>query len=176
MFLDINDIGPAGMSIDRRLELQDLEGPSGEALPVRDAQILGDLCRSERGVDLSGRFAATVQALCSRCLEPYEVRLDSEFFLTLVPDPVEIATGENKMNESDVSLFHAPEGRVDLVGVVAEQIYLSLPLKPICDEACRGLCPRCGANLNQLTCECPKEEIDPRLAPLLELTDHSRES
>jgi len=176
MFLDINDIGPAGLSIDRRLELQDLEGPSGEALPVRGARVLGELVRGTRGVDLSGRFDATVEALCSRCLEPFEVRLASEFFLTLVPDPVQIATGENQMNEDDVSLFHAPEGRLDLLGVVAEQIYLSLPLKPICNEGCRGLCPGCGANLNQLTCECPTEEIDPRMAPLLELTDNSRES
>jgi uncharacterized protein len=176
MFLDINDIGPAGLSIDRRLELQDLEGPSGEALPVHDAHIAGELTRGSRGVDLSGRFDATVRALCSRCLEPFEVPLASEFFLTLTPEPVEMATGENQMNEDDVSLFHAPEGRVDLVGVVTEQIYLGLPLKPICDEGCRGLCPRCGVNLNQSTCECPKEEIDPRLAPLLELTDNSRES
>jgi uncharacterized protein len=51
--------------------------------------------------------------------------------------------------------------------MVTEQLYLGLPLKPICSPDCRGLCPSCGANRNTDPCDCADEPIDPRLAPLL---------
>jgi uncharacterized protein len=47
-----------------------------------------------------------------------------------------------------------------------EQFYLALPMKPLCQEGCRGLCPQCGTNLNQSECACISEWKDPRLAPL----------
>ena len=156
------------MSFDRRPEIPDLEGTGGEPIPVRGAEIRGALTRSNRGVDLTGQVRARVQLLCSRCTEPFEIALAPEFFLTLVSEPVEIAPGERQMDEEDVSLFHAPEGKVDLIGLIAEQIYLNLPLKPICTESCKGLCPNCGTNRNQEICECLEESIDPRLAPLLD--------
>jgi uncharacterized protein len=50
-----------------------------------------------------------------------------------------------------------------------EQFYLALPMKPLCSEACHGLCPVCGTNLNRGTCDCKRDWDDPRLAPLREL-------
>jgi uncharacterized protein len=61
----------------------------------------------------------------------------------------------------------APEGKIGLEDVASEQLYLNLPLKPICNPSCKGLCPTCGTNRNLGACDCTPEEIDPRLAPLL---------
>jgi hypothetical protein len=61
----------------------------------------------------------------------------------------------------------AIRGGADLSEIAAEQIYLGLPLKPVCKNDCRGLCPVCGVNRNLEECACVGEEIDPRLAPLL---------
>jgi uncharacterized protein len=47
-----------------------------------------------------------------------------------------------------------------------EQFYLALPMKPLCAEGCKGLCPHCGTNLNEATCTCTNEWSDPRLEPL----------
>ena len=65
--------------------------------------------------------------------------------------------------------YLAEGGRAELDVIASEQIYLNLPLKPLCREDCQGLCPTCGANRNRLKCGCRSEELDPRLAPLLEL-------
>ncbi len=58
---------------------------------------------------------------------------------------------------------------VDLDDLVREQILLALPTRQLCRDDCKGLCPTCGANLNQTTCDCSAEEIDPRFAALAQL-------
>ena len=67
--------------------------------------------------------------------------------------------------------------RLDLGEVVREQVLLALPLKPLCREDCRGLCPRCGQNRNLGPCGCPppEEPGDPRLEPLRKLVDKNRQ-
>jgi uncharacterized protein len=166
MFIDINKIHPDGVVVDDELRLPDLEGPSGEKLAVSGARIQARAVPGKRGVELTGRLTATVHLACSRCLETMPVDVASEFFLRLVPDAVEFAAGDAEVSEEDASLFYVEEGRADLRKVATEQIYLDLPLKPICSEDCRGLCPVCGANRNQTECGCEAETVDPRLAPL----------
>jgi uncharacterized protein len=58
---------------------------------------------------------------------------------------------------------------------VREEIILSIPMKAVCSETCKGLCPECGQNLNEGQCDCVVERIDPRLAPLLDLLKESDE-
>ena len=77
--------------------------------------------------------------------------------------------GDGRCVEADdeASILVAPEGKIGLEDVATEQLYLNLPLKPICSPACKGLCPECGTNRNLGACECVTEDVDPRLAPLL---------
>ena len=59
---------------------------------------------------------------------------------------------------------------IDLDEILREQIILALPMYPRCSPECRGLCPVCGIDLNQETCDCQRDEIDPRLAVLKTFT------
>ncbi len=68
----------------------------------------------------------------------------------------------------DLEVGFYQEDGLFLADVVAEQIHLSLPMKVVCREECRGLCPGCGANLNRERCRCGPRAVDPRLAPLAE--------
>jgi uncharacterized protein len=89
--------------------------------------------------------------------------------LVLVPEDVGAEpAGEAEVTDDDAALFACPEGKADLTALATEQIYLALPLKPLCSEACLGLCPQCGQNRNRAACDCQREAIDPRLAPLLQ--------
>ena len=74
---------------------------------------------------------------------------------------------------ADTPLFYSDRGKVDLRDVAREQIYLNLPLKPVCGTTCAGLCPACGANRNRIKCSCCTVQPDPRLAPLLALKKQS---
>jgi uncharacterized protein len=151
------------------LELADLKLAGGEALVVTEAHLRGRVTRGPDGVDLRARLEARASIPCSRCLESYEAPIESDFELILVPDAAEFGVGESRMERRGSLMFYAKGGRAELDAIVLEQIYLNLPIKPLCRPDCQGLCPTCGANRNRLKCGCRSEELDPRLAPLLDL-------
>lgn len=160
MFIDINTIGSEGLSFARSLRLHGLEGPSREMIPDVDAQLEGTVTPQPGGAELSARLGATVPLTCSRCLEtfPWDVRTDFEWkVVRRAPDEV----------DDEASILVAPEGKIGLEELATEQLYLNLPLKPICSPSCKGLCPTCGTNRNLGSCGCDPEEADRALAPLL---------
>ena len=69
----------------------------------------------------------------------------------------------------DLTTAFYRDDRIDLVQMIREQMFLAMPMKPLHSDDCKGLCPSCGANLNETTCGCRNEWIDPRLAPLRDL-------
>lgn len=168
MFIDINRIGPEGISFRQEIRADTLEAEGEDSVTVVGGVVEGEAARGERGVGLIASLDAVVELSCSRCTERFRADLRTRFELTLVPDAVEFGSGETRVDSDDTSMFYAKEGRADLGEVAAEQIYLNLPLKPVCREGCKGLCPRCGANRNLGDCGCTAEPTDPRLAPLLQ--------
>jgi uncharacterized protein len=168
MFIDINEIASEGLRFDEPVAIRPAEGTRAEGVTVLEARLSGAARPGGRGVELNARLDARVRLECSRCLDPFETVISTDFSLTLVPDAAEFGVGEARVRDEDISLFYATEGKVSLAEISAEQIHLSLPLKPVCNEGCQGLCPTCGANKNRIECGCRNEEIDPRLAPLLE--------
>jgi uncharacterized protein len=73
---------------------------------------------------------------------------------------------ERQIEEDDLSTAFYDNDEIDLGQLMREQFYLSIPMKPLCGDDCRGLCPICGTNLNRGACECKREWEDPRLAVL----------
>jgi uncharacterized protein len=106
-----------------------------------------------------GEITAPVVLECSRCLLEYELDLTSN--LSFVIDLVGIP---NQIDSEDDSYFLADPSQASFVidDLVREAIIVSLPLKPLCTEACRGLCPVCGTDLNKSECHCVIEKADPR--------------
>jgi uncharacterized metal-binding protein YceD (DUF177 family) len=167
MFIDINTLGPEGLAFDRVLHLRGLEGPSHESLDDVEAHLSGSVVPSAGEADLTARVEATMNLQCGRCLEPFPWTARSEFDLRVVRAP----------KENPETEIVAPEGKLELEGMVAEQLYLGYPLKPVCRPDCQGLCPDCGANRNTNPCDHAGEPVDPRLAPLLRFRQRkSRES
>ena len=168
MFLDIQKIPAEGLAFDHVLHLPALEGAAGESIRVTGVRLKGVVERGKPGADLRAHLDAELELTCGRCLEPVRFPVSTDVFLTLVPeasDPMAEPGGE--VADEDVGLFSGPEGKAHLEPLVTEQLYLALPLKTVCDEACKGLCPSCGANRNRTECACRTDEVDPRLAPLL---------
>jgi uncharacterized protein len=158
MHLELSEIPEQGLSIERTLDRLETRAHEGEQavgeLLARPATLVAEARPGKRGVDLSGRIDAWVRLECSRCLEPYESRLEVDFSLVLVPRPARVAADEHRLEPAEAALFHTEEGRADLRALVREQLHLGLPLKPICRPECAGLCPTCGANRNHLECAC----------------------
>jgi len=117
-------------------------------------------------IRVQGRLIGSMGAECDRCLEAMQFHLDGGFDLGYLPadagwDDPETSLGEK---ESDVG-FYDGEG-VQLADVVREQIVLWLPMQRICRPDCRGICPQCGQNKNEIECGCREQTIDERWSAL----------
>src|ERR671919_630513 len=93
---------------------------------------------------------------------------------TFAPSEVHMADEESEVREEDLETSFYRNEQIDLNELLREQFYLALPMKPLCRDECKGLCPQCGTNLNTGTCDCGPGWEDPRLAALKQLK--SRES
>jgi len=115
---------------------------------------------------LVGTAKTELELLCSRCLEPFRMPVDSPFDLRFLPATEIAADDEREVQEEDFETSYYRDDQIDLNELLREQFYLALPMKPLCREDCKGLCPQCGTNLNTGTCACAVQWEDPRLAPL----------
>lgn len=118
---------------------------------------------------VTGRAETRLELDCGRCLEAFEVPVDARFELRYVPAEQNQGDEEREIAEDDLTTAFYREGSLDVIEMLREQFQLALPMKPLCLEACRGLCPECGTNLNREQCDCTREWEDPRLAPLKSL-------
>ena len=115
---------------------------------------------------LSGRLLTTVRWSCSRCLEPFDVPMALDIDVRYHPQGVNAGEGEHEIADDDLSIAYYRDDRIHLGDMVLEQLRLASPMKPLCDDDCRGLCPGCGANQNEMTCDCDTSWHDPRLEQL----------
>jgi uncharacterized protein len=103
-------------------------------------------------------------AVCARCLDEFPSELHFETNARLTES--ELAQDDPELCD----LYYIGDGHLDLDEVIVTELILNALPNPICSETCRGLCPGCGANLNEGDCAC-KPELDPRLAALGQLLD-----
>jgi uncharacterized protein len=112
---------------------------------------------------VEGTESFTADFTCSRCLEPYPFAHSSAFHLRFRPRPElseENAEVEIAPDELDVEFYR--ERSIPLRDLAIEQIQLTIPMKPLCEESCLGLCPHCGANRNREGCDCAASLTDER--------------
>jgi uncharacterized protein len=99
---------------------------------------------------------------CARCLEPVPTALEASFDLIFRPQSVDAEMGERAISPDETEIGYYEESGLRLEDVVREQVLLSLPARTLCREDCKGLCPRCGQDLNGESCTCDKSATDAR--------------
>src|SRR5260370_37203756 len=135
--------------------------PDGElSLQGPDSRIVGRpsvmlvATRSGDKIRLVGDVHSAVQFECDRCLSPLALPVDQSFDLLYVPPLRLAADDEKELGDDDLTIGFYHTNVINVDDVVREQIELALPMARVCSEACRGLCPECGANLNETDCAC----------------------
>ena len=148
-----------------RDEIADL-GPVSIEVRVVSADAAG-----EYAAEGTVSFAADLN--CSRCVDPYPFANSSPFHVTFKPRPE--ATQENEeveiTEEEELDVEFYTDAAIPLRHLALEQIQLTIPMKPLCDEACPGLCPTCGANRARESCNCTAGETDDRWGALKSIRD-----
>lgn len=133
--------------------------------------------RHRRDVLVKGRVGGEVRLQCSRCLADLPFKVESAFDISFEGGAGSDTEKENEkekekeseLSPSDLEVMPLREGKIDLREVIAEQVHLAIPFKPLCTDTCRGLCSRCGANLNLQDCGCVSPGLDPRWEALKKL-------
>ena len=168
MLLDLSKIRTAHERYDSTYR-RDAFPAEGETFRVVEPVTLGfDIYKDRDLYHLVGTVATTLELSCSRCLEPFRWPVDAHFDLRYQPHALNTGEGEREIEEDDLTTAFYENDQIDLGQLMTEQFYLSLPMKPLCTDACLGLCPVCGKNLSRDACDCKRTWDDPRFAALRE--------
>jgi uncharacterized protein len=119
-------------------------------------------------IRIRGHVSTRLGASCDRCLGAVEIPVSSDFDLFYHPMETIAKEGEFEIPESETEIgFYTGDG-IDLADVATEQVILSVPIKVVCDNECRGLCPVCGVNRNLTRCDCSPPQHNSPFASLKE--------
>jgi DUF177 domain-containing protein len=178
LILNVDALEEANQPFEADLPREFLDGvlradPPTEFHAAGAAHLSGRATRMGRKVLVQARFSVPLTGQCRRCLTT--VTLDEPVDLTRswVPEPTPLAPAKRHDGESEGSFDPALadeetyEGKeIDLTPALREQILLQIPAPPLCAEDCKGLCPKCGKDLNEGECGCDRAVMDPRWAAL----------
>lgn len=149
----------ASLPIVHELDMSNVDHAGGFPLK-KPVKITGSVSNKADVVGLHLDMTYEYSSVCDRCgadaVHEYTVTLEKALAITI--------EGE----ESD-TILTVPEMKLDVDELVFTEVYISLPTKFLCKKNCKGLCTKCGKNLNEGECGCSHKEIDPRLAKLADL-------
>jgi uncharacterized protein len=117
-------------------------------------------------VEVEGHLSTEVELACGRCLAPFTTSLESDFALTYLKAADAPAAEDLELTAEDAGLVYFRGEEIDLSEGIQEQVILAFPLRPLCRESCKGLCPACGADRNQAPCGCEAAPADGPFAAL----------
>jgi uncharacterized protein len=129
----------------------------------------GEVSRTSTGFLLAAQLEYEQELACPRCLGAVHVPVASTVELVIEPRSSEPTTGEIELEDGDFDVLYVDGEELDTEPILMEQIDLNVPMRQLCRDDCRGLCPVCGQNLNDRECGCDRTAVDPRWEELARL-------
>ncbi len=114
------------------------------------------LTRSGENVWVHGVVESALSLLCDRCLEQFSYTVRAKLEIELVPKQKAPDAGEVELKREDLDQYYYDGDEIDLDPYVFEEVMLNIPIKALCSDSCKGMCPVCGKNLNLEECRCDK--------------------
>ena len=173
MLITVRDLELRPLHFDQEFQPGTLDfGPDAVQRTALEAKGQADLVEEIEGqrripdIRLRGKLVTSLEAPCARCVDPVQYDVKTEFDLLYRPINADKHPDEAAISEAETEIgFYQGDG-IQLEDVLKEQVLLALPAKMLCREDCKGLCPQCGKNLNQGSCQCEVKVSDPRWAAL----------
>lgn len=157
--IELASIPEEGLHIEESLEEEELDLKKA-GITVSSLQLDAFLQRLGTEVLVQGNLRGSMSLCCSRCLDEYEHSFQLPFKTHYVPAAKETEQQTDYEEEEQPNTIHFHAEDIDLRDDIRQNLLLEVPIKPLCHEGCKGLCPQCGANLNDNPCQCdrPSEE------------------
>jgi uncharacterized protein len=162
------EIGPGVLDLGEDLSQVEAVRTAGRAQLVEEQHGKHLIVKDIR---IDGTLGTRVQMACARCLEPVLQDVVHKFDLLYRPQGTDAGREELSVTSAEAEVSYYQGEGLRLEDVLQEQVLLALPLKAICRDDCRGLCPHCGKNLNQERCACTEPVEDPRWLALKDIRD-----
>lgn len=170
MFIDIHDLmldpidfneafQPGTIDLGSEVRQQGVLKAEGRAALLEEHQGRG---KKIPDIRLVGKFSTTLEVNCARCLEPVVREAARDFDLLYRPEGVDGGRDEVSVTQAEAEIGYYVGDGLLLEDFLREQVLLTIPIKTICREDCKGLCPYCGKNLNEESCSCKTQPSDPR--------------
>ena len=150
----------------------DLAGLAGEAGAAYRGPVRFCLRfqQTARMVEVDGDLQATLVLTCGRCLVSFERELSEPIAMTFVPEVTEEApAAERELEPGELGLIPYRDDCLELLMPLQEQLVMAVPIRALCGQDCRGLCPECGADLNFSRCECERTPFNSKFGVLAKL-------
>ena len=119
--------------------------------------------------DITGELTAKIVTSCDRCGNPVYLDVDQDFHYQLRLEAEPLLPSEHNSSEEDCEILYLVDPAVDTGEILSEQLLLALPVYRLCDDECKGLCDRCGINLNEKQCNCREKNENSPFAVLRQL-------
>ncbi len=172
MIIKVSDIPENGLHYDIRDKRTTIKFGGQDLSISRSYAGFMDVFRTPDGrVVVEGSFSVSLVLRCSRCLEEFEFDVMESFKDTFYPRSLCSGHGVHELSREDLDVLYYANNEIDLSMVYLEKTYLALPMKPLCREDCKGICPVCGKNLNYGSCDCNKRFVDPRWEKLAQIKE-----
>ena len=169
LLLDLSRLRGGAERVTRRIDASEFGGGDDQFRVDGPVELDVEVQKDAAKVRLTGHLSATLMTECSRCVEPFAIPVDARVDSLFLPAADNTGGPDDEVASEQLAVSFYKEDVIDLGEVVRELIYLALPMKPLCQPECRGLCPVCGVNRNRETCACRVEWVDPRLEGLRRL-------
>ena len=124
------------------------------------------LTKYDNQIILDAETGITGNFTCDRCAKEFQAEIKSNYRMVYL---FHVNSEDYEDEKEDVVIIHPDTDKIELNGDIRDFAVLAVPMKKLCSEMCKGLCPRCGKNLNEGPCNCTEESVDPRWEPLQKL-------
>jgi len=155
MAIKINDIPAEGLTVElaHKLDLFD----NGVASTTFTAML--SFKPSGAGLfHVAGRIQAEPLLECSRCLKAFPYRIDAEVSVELAPASTVESSTDHELDRSELDTEFYQGEELEPVALIKEQLLIAVPMVPLHDTNCKGLCPVCGKDLNEAGCDCTRDD------------------
>lgn len=169
LLLDVSQMREAQARVDRTYAPDALPSDADVYRIAAPVELRSEIRKDRQQYRLVGRLRTRLDLVCSRCLEAFPLEVDEAIDVLFLPQSENSGEGERAVEDEDLSTAYYRDQVLDLGQLMQEQFYLVVPMKPLCGESCKGMCPVCGVNLNTGTCPGHPAWVDPRLAALEQL-------
>ncbi len=174
MLIRIDDIKEGGTVLDVTESAEEFPAlaemiASGDLAFAAPIHVRLKIFRVREVVEVEGGIETTMRFVCGACLAEFDASMASSFAVTFVrelPQVFDESGEEVQLSADEMGMIPFQGDEIDLREAVAEQVVISQPIRPLCREACKGLCPQCGADRNESDCGCVRPVMNSKFAAL----------